>query len=113
MLARKYRLRRSQDFKRVYRQGKSIANRFLVLYYLENGLEHNRVGFSISKKLGKAVRRNYLKRILSQFYQQIDRKIKEGYDMVIIVRHRTREEEFQRIEIAFNDLLGKSGLLLD
>lgn len=111
MLARKYRLKKNREFQRVYRHGSSIANQYLVLYFVENGLNYNRVGFSISKKLGKAVRRNYLKRLLSELYYHQMKKVIPGYDLVFIVRNKAKEGDLTLFQEAFNDLLERSNLL--
>jgi ribonuclease P protein component len=87
------RLSRSQDFDRVYRSGRSVANRYLVLYYFrrpETGSEvdegPSRVGFSVSKRLGSAVDRNRLKRALREAYRLNEHRIKGEVDLVLIAR---------------------------
>lgn len=94
MLRRRSRLSRSQDFDRVYRSGRSVANRYLVLYYFrrpEAGPERAdesapRVGFSVSKRLGPAVERNRLKRALREVYRLNESRIKGEMDLVFIAR---------------------------
>ena len=79
------RLRKDSDFRRVYKHGKSFANRYLVMYIMRNNLEYNRVGISVSKKVGKAIVRNKVKRrIRESFRLDVDKKIKSGYDRVAI-----------------------------
>lgn len=98
MLRRRSRLSRSQDFDRVYRSGRSVANRYLVLYYfrrLETGSEvdegPSRVGFSVSKRLGSAVDRNRLKRALREAYRLNEHRIKGEVDLVLIAREPLAE----------------------
>ncbi len=106
MVRRRGRLSRSQDFDRVYRLGRSVANRFLVLYYFpqpgqapESGagvVGHpgaasseggtGRVGFSVSKRLGGAVDRNRIKRALREAYRLNESRFKRGMDYVLIAR---------------------------
>lgn len=87
------RLSRSEDFARVYRAGKSVANRYLVLYYFERsesllpgGEARPRVGFSVSKRLGTAVDRNRVKRILREAFRANDQCFKGNMDFVLIAR---------------------------
>jgi len=90
------RLSRSEDFARVYRTGRSVANRYLVLYYFErSGLAESgvvgvadgpRVGFSVSKRLGNAVDRNRVKRVLREAFRANGRFLRENMDLVLIAR---------------------------
>lgn len=107
-----YKLKKNVHFKRVYTSGTSLANKYLVLYCLPNGLEHNRVGFSISKKVGKAVVRNRIRRLLSEIYRLNINRIKNGWDFVIIVRPRFVDEiNYCELEKAMMRLLNKNGLI--
>lgn len=87
------RLSRSEDFARVYRAGKSVANKYLVLYYFERsepglsgGEVRPRVGFSVSKRLGGAVDRNRVKRVLREAFRANDQSFKGNMDFVLIAR---------------------------
>jgi len=88
---KKHRLTRSADFQRVYRQGKSVAGRHAVLYYFErvaeNGDEGPRMGVSVSKKVGGAVMRNQIKRVLKEVFRDLRDSTAPNYDYVIIARH--------------------------
>ncbi len=93
MVRRRSRLSRSQDFDRVYRAGRSVANRYLVLYYFpQSGVESaraggpSRVGLSVSKRLGSAVERNRVKRALREACRLNEHSIRSGYDFVVIAR---------------------------
>ena len=87
---KKHRLTRSADFQRVYRQGKSVAGRHAVLYYFErnaeSGDEGPRLGVSVSKKVGGAVVRNQVKRVLKEVFRENRDRIAANYDYVIIAR---------------------------
>jgi ribonuclease P protein component len=87
------RLSRSEDFTRVYRTGRSVANRFLVLYYFERpvpaageGASGPRVGFSVSKRLGTAVDRNRIKRVLREAFHAEGQSLRGNMDLVLIAR---------------------------
>ncbi len=87
------RLSRSEDFARAYRAGRSVANKYLVLYYFERseaGLaeaaEGPRVGFSVSKRLGTAVDRNRIKRVLREAFRAHVQSLRGNMDLVLIAR---------------------------
>ena len=94
MVHRRSRLSRSQDFDRVYRSGRSVANRYLVLYCFsrpEEGMpgvagRESRVGFSVSKRLGSAVERNRVKRALREAYRVCECQLQSNFDFVLIAR---------------------------
>lgn len=90
-MEKKHRLTRSADFQRVYRQGKSEAGRHAVLYYFErvseSGDEAPRLGVSVSKKVGSAVVRNQVKRVLKEVFRGLQDRLAPNYDYVIIARH--------------------------
>lgn len=89
-MEKKNRLTRSADFQRVYRQGKSVAGRYLVLYYFERSADPDepepRLGISVSKKVGGAVVRNQVKRLIKEGFRSLRGGIASGYDYVIIAR---------------------------
>jgi len=98
MLQREHRLTDKRDFQRVFHHGQSFANRYLVLYYLKNRTnEQFRVGFSVSKKVGKAVTRNRVKRLLREAFRLEKGRIKEPMDFVVIARPSAAELEFAEI----------------
>ncbi|MDI3476491.1 MAG: ribonuclease protein component [Thermoanaerobacterium sp.] len=105
-------IKRSSDFKNVYRYGKSISNQYIVMYYLENNLEINRVGFSVSKKVGKSVIRNRYKRLLYENFRLLDRDLFKGYDIIFIARNKIIEADFYMVGNAMRRLLTKSSLYM-
>lgn len=87
------RLTRSEDFTRAYQAGRSVANRYLVLYYFErpvsgsaDSAEGPRVGFSVSKRLGGAVERNGVKRMLREAYRSCSESLSGDMDLVFVAR---------------------------
>jgi ribonuclease P protein component len=84
---RRSRLSRSAEFDRVYRQGRSQASRYLVLYAFPRGGEDGpRLGLSVSRKLGGAVDRNRIKRLLREAFAAQEATLARGYDLVIVAR---------------------------
>jgi ribonuclease P protein component len=86
MIARPLRLRRSFEFARVRRHGRSSSTRLLVLAILQNNLEHNRYGFVVGKRVGNAVVRNRVRRWLREAVRALEPHLRNGYDVVIIAR---------------------------
>jgi ribonuclease P protein component len=75
------------------------------MYYLKNGLEHNRVGYSVSKKVGNAVVRNRSKRLIKEAFRLNSDQIKEGYDIVFISRVRMNSASYKDVERSMKKLL--------
>ncbi len=104
------RLRKNSEFRRVYRRGKSLSNRYLVLIYKKNGLSDSRIGFSVSKKFGKAVDRNRIKRQLKAICREQISQIKSGYDMVFVVRAQSGQADFKQLKSSVDGLLKRARL---
>lgn len=83
-----WRIKQNYEFRRLYRRGKSAATPFLVLYALKNRRNMNRIGLTVSPKLGGAVVRNRIKRLLREAYRLHEQQIKTGYDFVLVARQR-------------------------
>lgn len=94
------RLKKSWEFKYVYRYGKTLVTRNAVLYFCTNKTDEIRLGFSISKKVGNSVKRHRIKRIYREAFSHIHEQIKQGYDFILVARkpavemnyHRAKEE---------------------
>ncbi len=113
MLPREQRLTARRDFKRVYAGGRAFTNRLLVLRVLgKNGGQVARFGFSTSSKLGNAVLRNRMTRLLRESIRSLAGKIcYAGFDAVVIVRPPARGAALVQITEAVEDLLRKAKLL--
>ena len=97
-------LKKNMDFQNVYRNGKSYANRFLVVYILENHTERNRLGISVSKKVGKSVIRHHLTRLIRESYRLHEDMFDSGLDIVVIARATARNTSYHEIESALMHL---------
>lgn len=109
-MKKKNRLRKNKDFKEVYYKGKSVANSYLILYYLKNDKDITRVGISVSKKFGKSVERNKLKRRIREAARYSLDRVKKGYDIVIIPRKMAKGIGFNKIKGSLYHLFIKSGI---
>jgi ribonuclease P protein component len=93
-------LKSNKDFKNVYGNGKSCANKYLVMYVLENGSDKNRVGISVSKKVGNSVVRHHITRLVRESYRLHEDMFNSGLDMVIVARVSAKNAKYSDIESA-------------
>ena len=93
-------LKKNRDFQLVYRNGTSFANRYLVMYVWKNQLNINRIGISVSKKVGNSVVRHHLTRLIRESYRLNEEKFSCVYDLVVIVRMNGKNQGFHSIESA-------------
>ncbi len=89
---------KNREFQTVYESGVSVANRNLVMYVLPNDLSDNRIGISVSKKVGNSVVRHRVKRIIRESYRLNRDNVKNGLDIVIIARKEAKEKNYQELE---------------
>ena len=93
-------LKKNQDFQNVYRKGKSYANKYLVMYVLENNTEKNRLGISASKKVGNSVVRHRFARLVRESYRLHENIFNSGLDIVVVARKSASTVGFAEIENA-------------
>ncbi|MBS6396479.1 MAG: ribonuclease P protein component [Clostridiales bacterium] len=104
-------LKHNADFQKVYREGNSYANRYLVMYVLENQTERNRLGISVSKKVGNSVVRHRVTRLIRESYRLQEDIFNSGLDMVVIARNSAKDRSCQEIESALIHLGKLHGIL--
>ena len=94
-------LKKNNEFQRVYRKGTSQANRYLVMYVLENHDRHmeNRLGISVSKKVGNSVVRHRVTRLIRESYRLNERSFRQGLDIVVVARPNAKDKSYQEIEL--------------
>ena len=105
-----YRIKKNAEFRAVYRRGKSFSNNLLVLYVYRNKKSINRLGISVSKKVGKSVIRNRIKRLIKENFRLNIEDIKVGYDLVFIARNLSNGKSYIEIENSMKNLIKKAGL---
>lgn len=103
-------IRKDREFRQVYKYSKSMANKLLIIYIMPNQSESNRVGLTVSKKVGKSVVRSRVKRLMKESFRLNHHRIKSGYDIVFVARVGCNEATYQEIESAMLHLLKKMKL---
>ena len=104
-------LKNNRDFVNVYTSGKSYANRYLVIYTLKNNSDRNRLGISVSKKVGNSVVRHKLKRLIKESYRLHEKMFNSGLDIVVIARKGSDACDYAGIESALLHLMKLNGTL--
>lgn len=108
---KRFRLKKSSDFRRVRRFGKAIAHPFVVLLYLPNQIEQVRVGVAAGKNIGNAVQRNRAKRVLRAAIQPHLNRIETGHDLILIARPPILNTNARNISQILETQLGKASLI--
>ena len=97
-MKKSFRVKREKDFKAIFTDGTSFANRKFVVYQLENQKSHFRVGLSVSKKLGNAVTRNQIKRRIRHILLSVREHLADNVDFVVIARKGVETLEYAEME---------------
>ena len=104
-------LKKNHEFRRLYNKGKSAASQCAAVYCRKNGSPDNRLGITVSAKLGGAVQRNRIRRRLKEIYRINEDKLASGYDIVIVARSYSRFADFYTIEASILSLFNKLGMM--
>ncbi|MNI13386.1 Ribonuclease P protein component [compost metagenome] len=111
LVEKTYRLTKREDFNKVYRYGKSMANQQFVLYYMpQPKLEQFRLGVSVSKKVGNAVVRNRLRRMMKEIVRLNKDRMTLQYDYILIARKPVLEMDYQAMEKSIFHVIRKASL---
>ena len=103
-------IKENSDFKRLYYRGKSVVRKRLVVYYRKNRLTHSRLGITVSPKIGCAVVRNRIRRLLKENYRNLQ-GLSDGFDIVIVARTSSKDAAFHELGKDLRSALSESGIL--
>ena len=104
-------MKKTSDFRNVYENGKSYANKYIVLYVWENGRSDNKIGISCSKKIGNSVVRHRFARLVRESYRLQENVFNSGLDIVVVARACAREASFFDIQDSLIRLAGKARIM--
>lgn len=104
-------VKENYEFRRMYAKGKSGVSSCLVVYCRPNKRDHNRLGVTVSAKLGHAVVRNRIRRRLREIYRLSQPKMKQGFDIILVARSRAVMATYQDLERAYFRMCEKLDLL--
>lgn len=104
-------LKKNHEFRKLYSKGKSAASKYVVVYVCKNRKSGNRLGITVSTKLGGAVVRNRIRRRLKEIYRLNESSILTGYDIVIVARTKSRFAKWDELQSSVMFLFKKLGLL--
>ena len=93
-------LKKNEQFRFVYKNGRSYANKYFIMYVKENGLDKNRIGISVSKKVGNSVVRHRITRLVRESYRLHESVFNSGLDIVIVARSNAASASFGEVESA-------------
>ena len=106
-------IKKNSDFQNIYRNGKSYANRLLVMYVMRNGEESNQLGISVSKKVGNSVVRHHIARLMREIFRLNNEKIETGLNIVIVARKAAAGTDYRHLESAFMHLCGLHHIIME
>ena len=99
-------IKKNREFQSIYRGGTSHANRLLVMYVTENEQGVNRIGISVSKKVGNSVVRHHITRLIREIFRLNNDKIETGLNIIIVARKAAKESDYRHLESAYLHLCG-------
>ncbi len=104
-------IKKNQDFQAVYQNGKSLANRLLVMYVKKTDRPETRIGISVSKKVGNSIVRHHITRLIRESFRLHEDMVEAGLDIVVVVRAAAKEENYKTIESAYLHLCGLHNII--
>lgn len=105
-------IKKNELFREIYSTGKSYANKNLVMYMKKNNTKNNRLGISVSKKVGNSVVRHRITRLIRESYRLKERSILDGLDIVVVARIGARGKNYFEIEGSLLHLMKLHGVLV-
>ncbi len=103
-------LRKKKDFAAIYNKGKSIGDRYVVLFIRKNDLTFNRTAFLASKKVGNSVSRNRARRLMKESYRELEQNLDSGYDLIWIARKTICNLKCADVKKSMESALRRSGI---
>lgn len=103
-------LKKSKDFQKVYKTGYSYANKYLVVYILKNGTDKNRIGISVSKKVGNSVVRHRITRLIRESYRLEEHHMLRGFDIIVIARMSIKDKNYKTVKNSILYLMKMHGI---
>ena len=103
-------LRKKKDFSDIYSKGKSIGEKYVVLFVRRNNLGYNRTAFLASRKVGKSVLRKRARRVMKESYRELEKDLEKGYDMIWIARNTIVNLKCADVKKSMEAALRKSGI---
>jgi len=110
MLHKDLRISRGKEYSYLYKNGRRISGRYIIVFVKENQLAHNRFGIVTSKKIGNAIIRNRAKRQIREVIRKNLNNLQPGYDVVVVARYNMKETIFELIEKDFLRLMRKASI---
>ena len=104
-------VKKNSEFQVTYRNGTSYANRLLVMYVMKTGEEENRIGISVSKKVGNSVVRHHITRLLREIFRLNEDRIQTGLNIVVVARVAAKDSDYKHLESAYLHLCGLHHIL--
>ena len=99
-------IKKNREFQSIYRGGTSHANRLLVMYVTENEQGVNRIGISVSKKVGNSVVRHHITRLIREIFRLNNDKIRTGVNIIVVARPAAKNSDYRHLESAYLHLCG-------
>lgn len=103
-------LRKKKDFSVLYQRGKSIGERYVVVFYRKNGFNFTRTAFLASKKVGKSVQRNRARRLMKESFRELENHLISGYDLIFIARKSILNLKCADVKKSMEAALKKAGV---
>ncbi len=104
-------LRKDADFDNVYKKGRSVGEKYVVVFYIKNRSDINRTCFLASKKVGNSVRRNRARRLMRESYRLLKDRLPAGYDIIIIARNTIAGRSFSEVDRSIRRAFERANLL--
>ncbi len=99
-----------RNFDIVYRRGKSLGDKYVVIFYKKNDIGSNRIAFLASKKVGNAVKRNRARRLMKQAFRDMNDIYKSGWDIIFIARNTIEDKKCYQVKKSMESALKRGGL---